>query len=248
MNQLIVTNHGSVLAHSPSEPRTYGTAVSMAAEAGNRYVRAVQPVPMAIAAVLLVVACETDRVPAATADFPVQFDVVNDLIAPVTISIDGAPTLGLLGGRSANLTVSSRSQWLTWRSAKPLDADGMIIPDDIGEISIAIGGIHRALDITNVIQDRVYVTARIVNNTTASVSIAVFDGVSVTCVSKLPASSVNARVFTQTGYYRLQPSTELRGYRDPANCTGPYVVWPNARLRQFEPKSGFLLLTLDAAP
>lgn len=219
--------------------------MSMAGSVERGYVRPVRTAPLVLTTALLgIVACESSRVASAAADFPVQFDVVNNLVAPVTISIDGRPTLGLLGGRSGSLTVSSRSQWLTWRSAKPLDANGVIIPDDIGDISVAVGGINRALDISNIIQDRPYFTARIVNRATASVSIGLFDGKSVTCVSMLPASSA----YTQTGYYLLQPSTELRGYRDPANCTGPYVVWPNAQLRQYEPKSGFVVLALDTAP
>jgi len=56
------------------------------------------------------------------------------------------------------------------------------------------------------------------------------------------------RGFTQIGYYRLLPATEIRAYREPTNCTGPYFSWPLSELRKFDEKSGLLVLSLDTAP
>jgi len=200
-----------------------------------------------IAATLVLIgllsACDGDNVES-PADFPVQFAVVNNLIAPVSVQVDGAPLLGLLGGTSASLTVSSKSQWVTWTSSKPLDDAGVQIPDDIGEITQSVGGINGTLSITNVIKDQTYFTARIFNDAHVSVSIGLFDGATLTCVSRLPASGA----YTQTGYYRLLDATELRAYRDPVNCTGPYVSWSGTALRNFEAKSGALRLSLATAP
>ena len=164
------------------------------------------------------------------------------------MSVDGIPQLGLQGGKSSGLTVSSKAQWLTWTSAKPMDAHGQPIPDDIGEVKIAVAAINHDLEINNIIGNQTYVTASIFNRTTARVSIGVFDGLSVSCAAALPAASDTRSGFTQIGYYRLLPVTELRAYRDPTNCLGPYISWPSSELRSFDEKSGLLVLSLDNAP
>jgi hypothetical protein len=178
----------------------------------------------------------------------VQFQVLNSLIAPVTIAVDGVPYVGLSEGRSSGLSVSSNAQWLTWTSAKPMDARRQLILDDIGEVRVSVSGINGTLEIHNVIADQTYVTARIFNYTPSAVSIGVFDGSSVSCVSELPGTSGTVAAFTQTGYYRLLPATEIRAYRDPAKCTGPYSTWGTTELKGFNRKSGLVYLTLDAAP
>lgn len=198
--------------------------------------------------VALAAACGHDRAPSEPTEFSVRFVVYNNLLAPVTISIDGTPHVGLSGGGNTGLTVSSRAQWLTWVSAKPMDAQGHPIPDDIGEIRIAVSGINHELQISNVIDDQTYITARILNFTTVPASIGVYDGSSVSCAAHLPAASGTANGYTQIGYYRLRSATEIRAYRDPAGCTGPYISWPSAQLRDFRAKSGLLHLALESAP
>lgn len=194
-------------------------------------------------AALLLAGCDGSY-QTAPRDGLVQLSVVNNLVAPVSIVVDGVPHFGLFGGESMGLTVSSNAQWLTWISAKPTDENGIAIPDEVDSVRIAISGINATLEINNVIHDQTYFTARIFNSATASVSIGLFDGATVTCVSRMRAG----QVYTQTGYYRLLAATELRAYRDPDHCTGPYVTWSNAVLKTLEPKSGALLLYLDSAP
>lgn len=193
-------------------------------------------------------ACESDRATSAPAEFPVRLIVSNHLIAPVAISVDGIPILGLQGGASAGFTVSSTAQWLTWRSAKPTDSRGQQIPDDIAEVRILVGGINRLLEITNVIADQPYITAAIFNFTNTPVSIGVHDGSSVSCAAELPATSGVATGFVRIGYYALLPATEVRAYRDPSRCIGPYVSWSWPLLKGFTEKSGLLTLALDTAP
>ena len=41
-----------------------------------------------------------------------------------------------------------------------MDDAGRPIPDDIQEITVAVSGINRTLEISNVIQDRAYITGR----------------------------------------------------------------------------------------
>jgi hypothetical protein len=207
--------------------------------------RTLTPAALALA---LLAGCADDPVTQPIPEFPVAVNVTNNLIAPVSVAIDGKFLLTLPFGATVPLTVSSHSQWLTWSSAKPMDEHGIPIPDDIGDVDVSISGIRGELDINNVIQDRTYVTARIYNNTTSAVSIGVFDGTNLSCASRLPASSASARRFTQIGYYRLLVQTELRAYRGPADCTGPFVAWPAAALRAFDAKTGLLMLTLDSAP
>jgi hypothetical protein len=200
-----------------------------------------------IAMVAPVVACKSDGATSTEGDFPVRFLVSNSLIAPVTVSIEGTPYVILTSGKGTQLTVSSKAQWLTWTSAKPAGSDGQPFPDDIGEVRIPISGINGALEISNVIADQTYVTARVFNFTTTQVSIGVYDGNVLSCAGVLPAATASASGFVQIGYYRLLAATDVRAYRD-ARCTGPYVSWPSSQLTGFAPKSGLLTLSLSLAP
>jgi hypothetical protein len=193
-------------------------------------------------------ACDANHASSEAPAFPVRVSVSNQLVAPVTVSVDGTPYVGLLGGRSANVTVSSTAQWLSWTSAKPVSSNGLQIPDDIGEVKISVSSLSTSLEISNVINDQTYITAGIYNLTNASVSVGVYDGTSVTCASELPAAAGAARGFTQIGYYKLLPATELRAYRSPSGCSGPFISWSASQLKAFKDKSGLLTLTLDTAP
>ena len=197
---------------------------------------------------LLAAACASPRDTADPARYPVRLVVSNSLIAPVTMSVDGVPQLGLQGGWSSELTVPATAQWLTWTSAKPMDSQGRPIPDDIGEVRIAVAAAPRQLEINNVIDNQPYITAGIFNRTSAAVSIGIYNGVSVSCVSVLPPASDVRSGFTQIGYYKLLPTTAIRAYRDPTTCSGPYSSWPSSQLRGFSEKSGVLVLSLDSAP
>jgi hypothetical protein len=201
-----------------------------------------------IATPMLVVACTNDGATTAQGDFTVRFLVSNALISPITVSIEGTPYAILTSGKSTQLSVSSRTQWLTWTSAKPAGADGQPFPDDIGEIRIPISGINGALEISNVIGDQTYVTARVLNLTTTQVSIGVYDGQTVSCAGVLPAATSSASGFVQIGYYRLLPATEVRAYRDGSHCTGQYNAWLSSQLAGFASKSGLLTLSLSSAP
>ena len=192
-------------------------------------------------------ACKGDGVTSVQGDFPVRFQISNALISPVTVSIDGTPYTILSNGKSIQLTVSSRAQWLTWTSAKAAGADGQPFPDDIGEVKIPVSGINGALEISNVIGDQTYVTARVINLTTTKVALGVYDGVAVTCAGVLPGATSTSSGFVQIGYYRLLAATDVRAYRD-GRRSGPYVSWPSSQLGSFAPKSGLLTLTLNSAP
>src|SRR5262252_7756593 len=91
-------------------------------------------------AILFVLAagCRADSATASgpPGDFVVRFQVVNALLAPVTIAIDDTVTAILSNGKSAGLAVSPTAQWLSWTSAKPTDSTGVPIPDDIGEVRV----------------------------------------------------------------------------------------------------------------
>lgn len=198
--------------------------------------------------VALVMACDGSKVTAEPEEFQVHFEVLNYLIAPIHIAVDGAPYMSMFGGTMSTVIVSSHAERVSWISAKPTDENNVPIPDDIVEQEVAVAGINKQLEITNVIGFHTYVSARVYNDTPVPVSIGVFDGTKVICASKLPASTATTRKFTQVGYYRLLPETELRAYSDPANCTGSYVTWPNSALRNYEEKTGALTLTLSSAP
>jgi hypothetical protein len=200
-----------------------------------------------LATALLVVAC-SDGATSVQGDFVERFLVSNALIAPVTVSIDGTAYAILTSGKSTQLAVSSRAQWLTWTSAKPAGPDGQPFVDDIGEVKIPISGINGALEISNMIGDQTYITARVLNLTATQVSIGVYDGNLVSCAGVLPGATASANGFVQIGYYRLSTVTEVRAYRDGSRCTGPYTSWPSAQLAGFAPKSGLLTLSLSLAP
>jgi hypothetical protein len=196
--------------------------------------------------VVLVAACGGDAAMTPLPEFSVRFVATNELLAPVTILVDSSPYAILGKGQSVNLNLSSKAR-VTWTSAKPADAHGQMIPDQIGEVKVAVTAINGVLEITNVIGDQTYITASIFNHIESPVSIGVYDGTSVSCASQLPGASQGTSGFTQTGYYRLVPSTEFRAYR-ASNCTGDYSAWPSSELAAFEPKSGRVRLTLTSAP
>ncbi len=178
----------------------------------------------------------------------VRFAVTNDLGAPVTIAIDGSVSLILLSGATGSLAVPPSAQWLTWTSAKATDSTNTPIPDDIGDVQVRVSGIQSSLDITNIIHDTTYISAQIVNQTSSRVSIGVYDGVKVSCVSVLRGASATSPGFTKIGYYRLLGATEIRAYSDPSTCTGTYISWRGSALSAFTPKSGLVNLTLTTAP
>ncbi|MBV9881104.1 MAG: hypothetical protein JO180_11440 [Gemmatirosa sp.] len=198
-------------------------------------------------ATALAAACGPDATAVAPGSGTVRFQVTNALLAPVTVSVDGTPVVILGTGRTSPVTVPSSAHSLTWVSAKPTDAAGVPIPDDIGEVTMRVSGIGNALEIDNVIGGLPHVTASIVNRTTAQVSIGVFDGATVSCAAVLPGAAEGAPGFVRTGYYRLGAATELRAYR-AARCTGPFTAWPRTQLTSFAAKAGLVVLSLDVAP
>lgn len=187
-----------------------------------------------------------DTTLASPGSYRVTFDVSNQLIAPVTITVDGNPYAVIDGGTTTSLTVPANAQWLTWISAKPKDANGNLIPDDIGEVRIAVAGINRELDIANIIGDQPYFTARIHNDTPVPVWIGVYNGQSVACAAALPGATNGVTGFVLIGYYRLLPVTEVRAYRSEV-CTGPYLAWARSLLVP-APNSGVVSLILENAP
>lgn len=195
-----------------------------------------------VVVIALAAACAGDGASNVPTVYTAQFTLSNALIAPITILVDGEPNVMLNNGMTATVAASTRSH-VTWRSAKPADALGHMIPDDIGENSINVFGTGQVFEITNIINDQPYFTASIFNQTNTVVSIGVYDGQTVTCAGVLPAASTRAG-FVQIGYYRVTPVTELRAYNNPTSCTGSYAVWPPSEISQYAPKSGLLRLTL----
>ena len=195
----------------------------------------------------LFAACGGDSVTVPLQTGPVTFRAANDLVAPVTIRVGGQPYVILSSGRSTQVTLPANTR-LTWTSAKPADAQGQLIPDEIGEQAVDVSSITGALEITNVIGDQTYFTARIFNFTNRAVSIGVFEGSTLWCAALLPAASASGPGFTVIGYYRLLAATELRAYSASANCTGAYAPWPSSQLSGLEAKSGLLTLSLEPTP
>ena len=196
----------------------------------------------------LVSACGGEFVANGAAAAPETFTLSNHLIAPVTILLDGAPYLWLPGGGSTSFSVASTAQRLTWISAKPLDPRGTPIPDDIGTVTISLGASAGQLSITNIIDNQPYITARIYNETNQPVSIGVFNGSELSCVSELPAGSAAAPGLTLIGYYKLLVGTEIRAYHEARGCTGPYLAWPASQVRAYTVQSGQVVLALQTAP
>jgi hypothetical protein len=196
-----------------------------------------------VTATIMLTACSNESVMLPIQTGPVSFQAANDLIAPVTIKADGSPYIILSSGRSAPLTLPANTR-LTWTSAKAADAHGQMIPDEIGEQSVAVLPSSGTLEITNIIGSYTYFTARIFNYTSVRVSIGVVQESTLWCAALLPAASTGVPGFILTGYYRLLPTTEIRAYTASAACTGTYVAWPSSQFTALEAKSGLLTLSL----
>ena len=179
---------------------------------------------------------------------PLRFQVANALLAPVKVSVDGTPVVILNTGAKSDVGVAPGAQKLTWTTAKPTDATGAQIPDDIHEMPIPFPNVGALIEFSNVIDGQPHFTASIMNHTHATVSIGVFDGATVACAGILSVLTDLGGGFVQTGYFRLGAATEVRAYRDPAHCTGPFVAWPRSQLASFTPKTGAVRLSLDTAP
>ena len=200
-----------------------------------------------IGALALAAACSDAGMMLPPQTGPVTFRAANDLVAPVTIKVNGEPYLILSSGRSTQVTLPANTR-LTWTSAKPADAHGQMIPDEIGEQTVDVSSITGALEITNIIGNQTYFTARIFNFTTTRVSIGVFEGSTLWCAALLPELAQGVPGFIIIGYYRLLPATELRAYTASADCTGSYVSWPSSQLTDFQTNSGLLTLSLEPTP
>jgi len=179
---------------------------------------------------------------------PLRFQVANALLAPVKVSVDGTPVVILKTGAKSDVGVAPGAQRLTWTTAKPTDAAGVQIPDDIRDVPLPFPSVGAVIEFSNVIDGQPHFTASIVNHTNAAVSIGVFDGAAVACAGALSVLTDLGGGFVQTGYFRLGPATELRAYRDPTHCTGPFVAWPRSQLLSFTPKTGAVRLSLDTVP
>jgi hypothetical protein len=195
-------------------------------------------------AVGVLAACGGEGGVAAPNDGLVTFTVANDLIAPVTITVNGSAYAIVSSGRSLQLTLPATTR-LVWTSAKPADALGNKIDDQVGDITVAVAAINGTLELTNVIENQTYFTARLFNFTNTRVSIGVFDGSKVWCAAVLPEQSPTAPGFVLIGYYKLLPTTEVRAYTTATDCTGAFVPWPGAQLTDLQAKSGLLTLSLE---
>src|SRR4051812_38307436 len=104
----------------------------------------------------LFVACSGEGTTPVPPIGPVTFVATNDLVAPVTISVDGSPYVIVSSGRATPITLPASSR-VTWTSSKPADAHGQKIPDEIGDVRVNVAGISGgSLEITNIIGDQAY--------------------------------------------------------------------------------------------
>lgn len=197
----------------------------------------------ALLLILVLGACQGEATSAPN-DSQVAFSVVNDLIAPVTITIDGSPYAIVGGGGSIQLRLPANTR-LVWTSAKPADSHGNKIDDQVGDITVNVAAINGTLELTNFIDNETYFTARLFNFTNTRVSIGVFDGSKVWCAAVLPEQSPTVPGFVVIGYYKLLPVTEVRAYTTALDCTGPYVPWPGAQLTDLQAKTGLVTLSLE---
>jgi len=198
----------------------------------------------ALLPILVLGACVGEVMSPAPNDSPVTFLVANDLIAPVTITVDGSPYAIVNSGGSMQMTLPATTR-LVWTSAKPADSHGNKIDDQVGDITVSVAAINGKLELTNFIDNETYFTARLFNFTSTRVSIGVFDGSKVWCAAVLPETTVTAPGFVLIGCYKLLPSTDVRAYTTAMDCTGLHVTWPGAQLTDLQAKSGLLTLSLE---
>jgi hypothetical protein len=131
----------------------------------------------------------------------------------------------------------------SWRPVPLRFSDGTAMTDDnlVGGGTMTDGGSFTitARDILG----QQYFTFDVANNSGAAISIGVFSGVSLRCISNLPAS---AGTFA-FGYYQLRSGVEVHAYRN-ANCSGNAVGWNTATLSSRNTESGFIALSITTPP
>ncbi len=169
----------------------------------------------------------------------------NQLLYPANLRVNGV----LVGSVAAS---SSAQQTFTLGST--LDASFELVRPIVGGVSIGdpmIGIYDRitnpagtiTFNINNVIGTTPYFIPRVNNNT----GVALLMGVNVGLVSEnlcncvVPAFQQN----TIFGYYRLFSNSNVRGYRNGSNYTGPFIFWD---VSSAQSETGLVQLRADFPP
>lgn len=172
---------------------------------------------------------------------PFTATIDNRLSAPLIITVGGFTDT--IPARTTELLQFVGSGNFSWSPMRVRYSDGTFVPDDnlFGSAKLTQGGttVIRALDAL----DQAYFTFDLSNNSGAAVSVGVYSGISVTCLSNLPATAGTYGF----GYFQLRSGSEVRVYRG-TNCTGASVFWGASTLNTRNADSGFIALTLTTPP
>lgn len=201
--------------------------------------------PPARRLVLLLALAACAEAPAAPADGAlVTATVRNALDVEVAVGV-GNTSVGLVSpGASSALAFPARTAAVQWRSRKRQFSNGAPVPDDLDGGSLPVPAGDAAAEVSNVVGGVTYVTPVIASNFADTVSFELAQGSASRCLGWQYGITALGIAW---GYYRLEPTTQLKVYRG-SRCQGTSRAWTAAQLGSFVPRSGRVLLLIDQLP
>lgn len=178
--------------------------------------------------------------PATPPPAPISVTFVNLLSDPVTITAPG--TAGTLVDGTSTIVFPGGTTAATWGIEHRKYSDGSLIPDDLSLVSILVAD-KATLEITNVIGTSTYYTPYIRNETGVPIMLSIVRNGSDRCIG-----TIDVDESLDLGYYRLDPTTEIRFQRAGSNCSGPGRYWDADDVSDGMFSRGNVILTATTPP
>jgi hypothetical protein len=185
------------------------------------------------AALFLATACGGTTEPKSV----MAFDVGNELLASVTVTPEGYPSVTLASGRTT--VIQSTSATVSWARAPFALPDGSLISDDMmaGTATSSSGGTGGIAFITHTVNGVIYFTPHVTNVPQQTVALSIVNGGTERCLGAVLPSQSTAFL----GYWRLVATTEARIYAS-TQCSGPFRSYASANLDPGANATGYVAL------
>ncbi len=175
--------------------------------------------------------------------------VVNQLIAPITVSLAsaGVANLACCGAivvGDANLTVTQLLWTPPARATFPSGATGIDDLPSSQSFDRLLTIVHDSVTITNTIGPFRYVGVKVDNRLTVPVQVAIARTAGLLCLGTHPPTSSAG----YWGYWKYAADTEVRIYAANSSCTGSFITFDNNVLAASAANTGLVTLVVTTAP